>query len=44
MLALEVIHRDDEDFDIDDYMDSIRDTKEKQKQGKFSKLIKKKDN
>lgn len=42
MLALEVIHRDDEDFDIDDYMDSIRDTKEKQKQGKFSKLIKKK--
>ena len=28
--------------DIDDYMDSIRDTKEKQKQGKFSKLIKKK--
>jgi chromosome partitioning protein len=42
MLALEVIHRDDEDFDIDDYMDSIRDTKEKQKQGKLSKLIKKK--
>ncbi|MCI8669853.1 MAG: ParA family protein [Lachnospiraceae bacterium] len=40
MLALEVIHRGDEDFDIDDYMDTINNTKEKQKGNKLSKLIK----
>ena len=40
MLALEVIHRGDEDFDIDDYMNTINDTKDKQKGNKLSKLIK----
>lgn len=40
MLALEVIHREDDDFDIDDYMDTINDTKDKQKGNKLSKLIK----
>ncbi len=40
MLALEVIHRGDDDFDIDDYMDTINDTKDKQKGNKLSKLIK----
>ena len=40
MLALEVIHREDEDFDIDDYMNTINDTKDKQKGNKLSKLIK----
>lgn len=40
MLALEVIHRDDEEFDIDDYMDTIN-NKEKKKSGKVSNLIKK---
>lgn len=40
MLALEVIHRGDIDFDIDDYMDTINNTKDKQKGNKLSKLIK----
>lgn len=40
LLALEVIHRGDEDFDIDDYMNTINDTKDKQKGNKLSKLIK----
>lgn len=40
MLALEVIHRGDDSFDIDDYMDTINNTKEKQKGNKLSKLIK----
>lgn len=40
MLALEVIHRGDEEFDIDNYMDDVTVKKEKQKTGKFSKLIK----
>lgn len=40
MLALEVIHRGDNSFDIDDYMDTINNTKEKQKGNKLSKLIK----
>ncbi len=40
MLALEVIHRGDEDFDIDVYMNTINDTKDKQKGNKLSKLIK----
>lgn len=35
MLALEVIHRGDEDFDIDDYMNTINDTKDKQKGNKL---------
>ncbi len=40
MLALEVIHRGDENFNIDDHMDTINDTKDKQKGNKLSKLIK----
>lgn len=40
MLALEVIHCGDDDFDIDDYMDNINNSKEKQKSGKLLKLIK----
>ncbi len=40
MLALEVIHHGDDEFDIDDYMNEINNPKEKQKGGKLSKLIK----
>lgn len=40
MLALEVIHRGDENFNINDHMDTINDTKDKQKGNKLSKLIK----
>lgn len=39
MLALEVIHHGDDEFDIDDYMNDINNPKEK-KGGKLSKLIK----